>query len=289
MNPNARQLTEPYQRTMTFLSFIRGPNTDDWVAEKADWLINQVAGGVLPTEENLWHTVINRFSNMYTDTAIKSRSQRQLRELQMKQENLDNYIAEFHSLANKAGYTLDEEATLNVFQNRLPDQLVVNIIKFHHPITWDEWTAASRLQHQEYIFLKDRTRKGEKHFRGTKGQWQKAFSCPKDPNAMDIGRTRARATLTEEDKQKLQAEGRCFRCQKQGHILRTCPQRPPAHAAEASTSTIATASSTAPPTLALTDEQKADTIITMLGTQSQRVQDVMANKMFKEEEDFSEA
>ena len=94
----------------------------------------------------------------------------------MKQENLDDYIAEFQSLANKAGYTLDEEATLNVFQNGLPDQLVVNIIKFHHPITWNEWTTATCLQHQEYIFLKDRTRNKEKCFGGTKGQWQKAFS-----------------------------------------------------------------------------------------------------------------
>ena len=73
----------------------------------------------------------------------------------MKQENLDNYIAEFQSLANKAGYTLDEEATLNVFQNGLPNPLVVNIIKFHHPVTWNEWTSAAHIQHQEYVLLED--------------------------------------------------------------------------------------------------------------------------------------
>ena len=77
----------------------------------------------------------------------------------MKQENLDNYIAEFQSLANKAGYALDEEATLNVFHNGLPIPLVINIVKFHHPVTWDEWTTAACIQHQEYIFLKDRTKK----------------------------------------------------------------------------------------------------------------------------------
>ena len=117
---------------MTFLSFIRGPNTDDWVAEQAEWLVNQVVGGVFPTEENLWNAVLNQFTDAYTNTAIKSRSQRQLRELQMKQENLNDYIAEFQSLTNKAGYTLNEEATLNVFQNGLPNQLIVNIIKFLH-------------------------------------------------------------------------------------------------------------------------------------------------------------
>ena len=286
MNPNAPQLTEPYRRSMTFISFIRGPNTDDWVAEQAEWLVDQVIGGVLPTEENLWRVIETRFTNAYTD---RSRSQRQLRELQMKQENLNDYIVEFQSLANKGGYTLDEEATLNIFQNRLPDPLVVNIIKFHHPATWNKWTSAARIQHQEYVFLKDRmNNRREKRFGGTKGQWQKAFNHPRDPNAMDIGRTRARATLTKEEKQKLQAEGRCFRCQKQGHISHNCPQRPPARAAEASTSTIvATSTPNAP--APLTDEQKADAIIAMLGTQTQGVRDKMADKMFGDEEDFSEA
>ena len=101
---------------MTFLSFIRGPNTDDWVAEQAKWLVDQVIGGVLPTEENLWRVVETRFTNTYTDTAVRSRSQRLLKELQMKQENLDDYIAEFQSLANKAGYTLDKEATSTSFR-----------------------------------------------------------------------------------------------------------------------------------------------------------------------------
>ena len=73
MNPNARQLPEPYRCAMTFLSFIRGPNTDDWVAEQAEWLVDHIVGGVLPTEENLWNTVLHRFTNAYTDTAIKSR------------------------------------------------------------------------------------------------------------------------------------------------------------------------------------------------------------------------
>ena len=72
MNPNAPQLTEPYRQSMTFLSFIRGPNTNDWVAEQAEWLVDQVIGGVLPTEENLWWVIETRFTNVYTDTAIRS-------------------------------------------------------------------------------------------------------------------------------------------------------------------------------------------------------------------------
>ncbi len=53
MNPNADIITNPYQQTMTFLSYIRGPLVNDWVQEQAQWLVNQVAGGVLQTKENL--------------------------------------------------------------------------------------------------------------------------------------------------------------------------------------------------------------------------------------------
>ena len=34
MNPTVEQLAIPYQRAMTFLSYIRGPLVDDWVDEQ---------------------------------------------------------------------------------------------------------------------------------------------------------------------------------------------------------------------------------------------------------------
>ena len=62
--------------------------------------------------------------------------------------------------------------------------------------------------------------------RPTKQQWQKGFA--KDPNAMDTsgGHTCAYAALTEDERAKLQKEGRCFRCKRQGHLSRSCPDKP---------------------------------------------------------------
>ncbi len=57
MNPHVEQLAIPYQRSMMFLSYIRGPLVDDWVEEQAQWLINQVTGGVLL---RIWPHVIDR-------------------------------------------------------------------------------------------------------------------------------------------------------------------------------------------------------------------------------------
>ncbi|KAI9429110.1 hypothetical protein H4582DRAFT_1827802, partial [Lactarius indigo] len=82
----------------------------------------------------------------------------------------------------------------------------------------------------------------------------------KDPNAMDIGRTRVRAAMTDDEKKQLQKEGRCFRCRGQGHISRFCPQKPAVTAKTASTSdptpTTATISMTA--SRPLSNEEQAD-------------------------------
>ena len=45
------------------------------------------------------------------------------------------------------------------------------------------------------------------------------------------GRVKARATntcppLNDEEREKLRKEGRCFRCKKQGHLSRYCPDKP---------------------------------------------------------------
>ncbi len=186
---------------MTFLSYIRGPLINDWVEEQAQWLIGQIQGGVAHTEKNLWTTIETRFCHTYTDTAEKVKAQQNIRDLKMKGDNLDTFISQFQSITKKAGYNLNEEATLDVFQRGLPYKLVSNCIKFDHSVTWNDWTQAARTHQQEYIFLKERVKGGDRHGGATHMQWRNALNN-RNPNAMDIGQTRARATITDEDKQQ---------------------------------------------------------------------------------------
>ena len=199
MNPHVEQLAIPYQRSMTFLSYIRGPLVNDWVEEQAQWLIDQVTGGVPHVEENLWATIETRFRQAYTDTAEKQKAQHNVRELKMKGDDLDGFIAQFATTAKKAGYDLDGEATLDVFQRALPYKLVANCVKFDHPVTWNDWTHAARHHQQEYIYLKERVKGGERRGGATKFQWRNTLNN-RNPNAMDIGRTRACATVMDEEK-----------------------------------------------------------------------------------------
>jgi hypothetical protein len=69
---------------------------------------------------------------------------------------------------------------------------------------------------------------------GTRNQWQRRFgqrgqggsssSC--DPNAMDVDAISTRNPLSEEEKRRLMAEGRCFFCKQQGHMSCHCPKKP---------------------------------------------------------------
>ncbi len=283
MNPTVEQLLVPFQRTMTFLSYIRGPLVDDWVDEQAQWLMDQVQTGVAPAKENLWRTVEIRFRQAYTNTAEKANAQHQLRDFKMKGDDIDTYISQFQNLARKAGYMLDESVTLGMFADGLPPKLMVNCVNFNHPVDWNDWTNSARLHQEEYIQLCDRLKGGHRAQGHTQTQWRNALS--RNQNAMDIGRTQVRATITSTvgEKEKQRSEGRCYRCNKQGHISRNCPQR-----SGTSMSTIAATvaiNSLSP----LSNQQRAQAYLATLHNEPEEVRNAFADELFANKEDFLNA
>ena len=82
------------------------------------------------------------------------------------------------------------------------------------------------------MWIKSKFHKGQTKARPTQDQWKKAFT-KKGDDAMDTtpGWVKARATntcppLNDDECEKLRKEGQCFRCKKQGHLSRYCPDKP---------------------------------------------------------------
>jgi hypothetical protein len=130
MNTNHTLFTEPYKRVMATLSYIRGLIIDDWVQDMIQETKNKVSRANNPvpkTEEVLWTDWIAAFKLAYTDTAIKQNSYRDMRNLKMKGDRLDNDIARFKHLATEAGLPLDDPGTLEIFVSKFPIHLLTTI------------------------------------------------------------------------------------------------------------------------------------------------------------------
>ena len=131
MNANHTLFTEPYKRVMAALSYIRGPIVDDWVQDTIQETKNKVSRANNPvpkTEEVFWTDWIAAFKAAYTDTAIKQNSYRDMRNLKMKGDRLDDYIARFKHLAIEAGFPLDNPGTLEIFVSKFPIHLLTTIL-----------------------------------------------------------------------------------------------------------------------------------------------------------------
>ncbi len=212
--------------------------------------------------------------------AERVKAQHQLREFKMKGDDVDMYISQFQNLARKAGYILDKNVTLGLFADGLPPKLMVNCIKFDHPVDWNDWTHSTRLHQEEYILLHDRLKGGQRNQGHMQTQWRNALN--RNPNAMDIGRTRARATTTR-DKEKQRSEGHFYRCNKQGHISHNCPQ-----CNEGPSSTIA-ASVALNSTTPLSNQQRAQAYLATLHNEPEEVRNAFTDELFTNKQDFLNA
>jgi hypothetical protein len=74
---------------MLFLSFIKGLNIQEWVAAQIKWLGDQLGGGVQVHNKYLWHTIIDRFKDAFTDTMSVEKAEQAIKEIWMKDGDLD--------------------------------------------------------------------------------------------------------------------------------------------------------------------------------------------------------
>jgi hypothetical protein len=219
---------------MLFLSFIKGPNIQEWVAAQIEWLGDQMGGGVQVHNKYLWHTIINRFKDAFTDTMSVEKAEQAIKEICMKDRDLDGYIAKFEQLARISGQNLDTKGTCTMFAEGLPKMLHYNIISLggrHCPNSWHEWTKAAVEQQQKWLYLQTFFNgKAPQKKQGPNQNWcqGQGSGSVKNSNAMDLtpGHICARGALTDEEHTKLMATGGCFRCRKQGHMSRNCPDKP---------------------------------------------------------------
>jgi hypothetical protein len=222
LNWGADVITTLFTRAMLFLSFIKGPNIQEWVAAQIEWLGDQLAGGAQVHNEYLWHTIIDRFKDAFTDTMSVEKAEQAIKEIHMKDGDLDGYIAKFEQLARISGHNLNAKGTWTMFAEGLPKMLHYNMISQggRRPNSWQEWTEGAVEQQQKWLYLQNffngKVPQGKvpQNKQGPNQNWHQGqgSGSVKNSNAMDLtpGHIHARGTLTEDEHTKLMATGGCF-------------------------------------------------------------------------------
>ena len=188
--------------------------------------------------------------NAFWDTASREHAEEKLHNLAWTPGDVDTFVAQFRTLADEAEYPLDDCPTISLFASKLPHKMMEHICLVIKPRDFQGWADAARQFHQDNTAVQnlrnlnsDVSRKfgTKKNVTGISAkQWAQILGVKlpiPDSNAMDTRTDRTRsyfrnngskscAGTTKEDPDKQQQEGRCFTCNKQGHLARNCPYKP---------------------------------------------------------------
>jgi hypothetical protein len=208
---------------------MKGAKVEDWAEQQQEYMIDWRSTGRIAKFESHWRDFEKSFKDTFTDIGEHVKAENDLKSLKMTGGDIDSYIATFTRLMKMAGYKENEHGALNLFKKGLPDGLNVRIINNNDPVpdTLKGWQESAHQQQLKYLQTQEFSGKKKANPYAAalaKKLRARTHQNHRDPNAMDVDARRF-TPLTDEEKQKLQDTGGCFRCQKKRHIAKYCPNK----------------------------------------------------------------
>jgi hypothetical protein len=206
VNANNAAIQNQYQRTMLFLTYIKGDLVCTWVLAASCWLGQEVAiYHVDQYDPYLWESIEGAFRQQFADTLEKEQAQTKLRQgIRMNDGKIDKYVAEFDTLVAQAGYKVDNAQTLEKFISGLPASLYETIYQLDDPKTYEAWRRAAIKRQEKWLHMQSikqgrRTLESFRQASRSHNTNLNRFLAPPpwDPNAMDTSaRTRVQGHLS---------------------------------------------------------------------------------------------
>ena len=126
-------MSNPCNRVLTALSYIKGPLVEDWV----DSQDRRLERCFLPTahadyrtdsSEDLWTEFEKAFKAAWKDGEKSQSAYEQLMKLSMKELDIDSYTAMFERLSLAAGWEPDAQGTIKRYRRGLKDNVHRRVI-----------------------------------------------------------------------------------------------------------------------------------------------------------------
>jgi hypothetical protein len=126
-------ITNLFMQVVLTLSYIKGPRVNDWVFQQArgaavkvyrDMTLTPLVFGMYNNNnERLWKEFLNDFCTTFMDTMSAEQAYANLLKLEMKGEEIDEYITNFEFLLRRARWEKMARGTLEMFKHGLPKKI----------------------------------------------------------------------------------------------------------------------------------------------------------------------
>ena len=135
LNADVPGYNSPYKKVAFTLTLVKGEETAQWVRNMGNWLdtLDPIADNV----KDLWLQFLEAYAYQFQDSQAAQRARNDLKSCRMTNNNYDEYISKFKSLADKANYTRGSAELYDMFLEGLPTGILYDILKPPTPLTYD--------------------------------------------------------------------------------------------------------------------------------------------------------
>jgi Zinc knuckle len=175
------------------------------------------------------------FENNYAHTGRMEEARANLTKLKMEGDLIDDYISSFENLLSRGEIPRSEVGAIEKFKDGLKYGVLATILRRDTwPTTIDEWEEAARREVRRFRVIKEslrrkgdtfgnpRTNKWNSDFQNALRKQKKGDVVPMEIDAASMEKPSKQKWSAKND--KLKKEGRCFKCQKPGHMKKDCPE-----------------------------------------------------------------
>jgi Retrotransposon gag protein len=126
LNQDVPGFNSPMKKVAFVLTYIKGPDITGWARD-----VGEVLDDLQMPQDNipiLWTQFCEEFEQQYMDSSRAEQARDELKKLEMKNDNVDAYVAKFEELARNANYNTGHAATVRIFMEGLNKETLKDVL-----------------------------------------------------------------------------------------------------------------------------------------------------------------